>query len=72
VHFEVGTDYLFPLTEKDIVIIQEKSGFFLFRKKFFEELSNAAIDYHIDDGSPNKSGMMFDGWSFSAGMKIMF
>jgi len=72
VHFAVGTDYLFPLTEKDIAIIQEKSGFFLFRKKFFEELSNAAIDYHIDDGSPNKSGMMFDGWSFSAGMKIMF
>jgi hypothetical protein len=71
-HLEIGASYLFPVVEKDIVILEEKSGFFLFRKKAYEELSNEDIDYRIDDISGNDSGMRFDGWTFQAGLKMMF
>ena len=71
-HFEIGCNYLFPVVEKDIAILEEKSGFFLFRKKAFEELSHEDIDYRIDDISGNDSGMKFDGWTFQIGVKMMF
>jgi hypothetical protein len=71
-HLEIGASYLFPVVEKDIAILEEKSGFFLFRKKAYEELSNEDIDYRIDDVPRNDSGMRFDGWSFQAGLKMMF
>ena len=69
---EVGASYFFPVVEKDIAILKEKSGFFLFRKKAFEELSHEDIEYRIDDISGNDSGMRFDGWTFQIGVKMMF
>ncbi|TCO08340.1 carboxypeptidase-like regulatory domain-containing protein [Natronoflexus pectinivorans] len=71
-HIEVGSNYLHPISMKDVAILSEKSGFLLFRKSAYEELSNTEINYRINDVRQETSGLRLSGWGFSIGMKMMF
>ncbi|MCW3786690.1 carboxypeptidase-like regulatory domain-containing protein [Plebeiibacterium sediminum] len=69
-HLVLSTNYISPIKTVDIITLQERSGFFLFRKHASEPISNKNIDYFINDIPSNKSGMKFNNWSFGIGFKM--
>ncbi len=69
-YLNLSTNYMSPVKTEDIITLQERSGFFLFRKHASESISNKNIEYNINGTPSNKSGMEFNNWSFSVGIKM--
>ncbi len=69
-YLNLSSNYLSPIKTEDIITLQERSGFFLFRKHASEPISNKNIDYYINGNPSNKSGMKYNNWSFGIGIKM--
>ncbi len=69
-YLNLSSNYLSPIKTEDIITLQERSGFFLFRKHASEPISNKNIDYFINGNPSNKSGIKFNNWSFGIGIKM--
>lgn len=69
-YLTLSTNYMTPLKTDDIITLQERSGFFLFRKQAHEKILNTNIEYQINGVPSQKSGMKFNNWSFGVGIKM--
>ncbi|GAF03394.1 carboxypeptidase-like regulatory domain-containing protein [Saccharicrinis fermentans] len=69
-HLSLSGSYFMPSKTEDIVILQERSGFFLGRKKAHEKISHPNVQYSIDGQPSLKSGLKNNNWSFSVGLKM--
>ena len=71
-HVSLSGNYYVPSKTDDIIILQERSGFFLGRKKAYENLSNPHIQYSIDGLSSLISGLENKNWSGMVGIRMKF
>ncbi len=69
-YLNLSSNYLSSIKTKDIITLQERSGFFLFRKHASESISHKDINYYINGNLSNKSRMEFNNWSFGIGIKM--
>ena len=71
-HLSLSGNYFFPAKTQDIIILKERSGFILARKKVHENLSNPHIQYSIDGLPSIKSGLENNNWSAMVALKMKF
>ncbi len=72
IYLDLQLSYYLPVSSEDVFYLEEKSGFFLIRKKANGSISSANAQLSID-GSPISGGVVeFDNWLPSVGVRIMF
>ncbi len=69
-YLNLTANYISPAKTDHIITLQERSGFFLFRKHASESISHKDMNYYINGNPSNKSGMEFNNWSFGIGIKM--
>lgn len=72
IHLSLAGNYYLPAKAQDIIILQERSGFFLGRKDAHENLSNSNIQYSIDGLPSLKCGLENKNWNVIMGIKMKF
>ncbi len=72
IHLSLSGNYFIPSKTQDIIILQERSGFFLGRKGAQENLSNSNIQYSIDGLPSLKCGLENKNWNVIMGIKMKF
>nr|WP_321450120.1 carboxypeptidase-like regulatory domain-containing protein [uncultured Carboxylicivirga sp.] len=72
VYLDIQANYYMPSKTTELLFFKERSGFFLFRKTAHESLTDTDASLSIDGIQTFKSGVSYDNWSISAGIRLMF
>lgn len=71
-YLDVAASYYKSVASDEVLYLKEQSGFFLTRKTAHEALNNTDAVLMIDGVSTQKSGVSYDNWSLSVGVRIIF
>ncbi len=72
IYLNLQLSYYLPVSSKDVLYLEEKSGFFLMRKTAHGSISSTNTQL-IYDGQPTSGNVVkYDNWLPSFGLRIMF
>ncbi|TLX72269.1 carboxypeptidase-like regulatory domain-containing protein [Labilibacter sediminis] len=71
-HLSFSASYFSPVKTEEVIILQERSGFILSRKKANQPISNSDIFYSIDGLESTDSGFKKENWNTFFGLSMKF
>ncbi|MCT4587807.1 MAG: hypothetical protein N4A71_08295 [Carboxylicivirga sp.] len=71
-YLDMNASYYMASHTEEVLFLQERSGFFLTRKTAFEPLAETEAILTINDEVIQTSGINYDNWAISIGVRIAF